>query len=253
MRAAGKVWLVGAGPGDPELLTLKAARVIGTADVMLVDDLVSDEVVALAPVGCRVVHVGKRGGCASTPQDFIERLMVAEASAGRCVVRLKGGDPFVFGRGGEECATLRAAGIAHEVVDGITAGIAAATSIGVPLTHRGFCHGAILVTGHPGEGGTIDWTALAATRLPLAIYMGIARAAEIRDGLLRAGMRPDMPAAIVAHATRRAQQSIATTLRELERAAATMPSPAIILVGEVVALARTAEAHGLRATADERA
>src|ERR1700738_2733987 len=127
----GKVYLVGAGPGDAELLTLKAVRGLGLADLVLVDDLVSDEVLAFARPGARIVHVGKRGGCKSTPQAFIERLMISEARQGRVVARLKGGDPFIFGRGGEECEALRAKGVEHEVVNGITAGMAAATALGI--------------------------------------------------------------------------------------------------------------------------
>ena len=143
----GKVYLVGAGPGDPELLTLKAVKALRAAEVLLVDDLVSDEVLAYASPQARIVYVGKRGGCKSTPQEFIERLMINEAKQGRTVVRLKGGDPFVFGRGGEECESLLAAGIQCEVVNGITAGLAAPTALGIPLTHPRslsrccLCHG----------------------------------------------------------------------------------------------------------------
>ena len=140
--------LVGAGPGDPELLTLKAARAIGAADWLLVDDLVADGVLAHAQPGARTVRVGKRGGCRSTPQAFIERLMIRLARRGLIVARVKGGDPFVFGRGGEELAALGAAGIAVEVVPGVTAGIAAPAALGIPITHRGLARGAIFVTGH---------------------------------------------------------------------------------------------------------
>src|SRR5690349_9477145 len=129
----GKVWLVGAGPGDPELLTLKAVRVLGQADVVLVDDLVNPAVLAHLREGARVVHVGKRGGCKSTPQAFIEKLLVSEAKRGLNVVRLKGGDPFIFGRGGEECAALVVEGIECEVVNGVTAGIAASAALGIPV------------------------------------------------------------------------------------------------------------------------
>ena len=160
----GKVTLVGAGPGDPELLTIKALKAIQRATVLFVDDLVSDEIVAFASKQTRVVHVGKRGGCKSTPQAFIEKLMLMAASEGENVVRLKGGDPFIFGRGGEEVEHLRAAGMQVEVINGITAGLAAVTSLGVPLTHRQHAHGVVFVTGHakPGDAGT-DWRALAAT------------------------------------------------------------------------------------------
>ncbi len=240
---AGTVYLVGAGPGDPELLTLKAVRVLSRANIVLCDDLVSDEVLAFAPRGARIVHVGKRGGCRSTPQEFIERLMVAEARAGRTVVRLKGGDPFVFGRGGEECDALRAAGIDYEVVNGITSGLAAASALGIPLTQRGLCHGVIIVTGHEKEGHATDWAALARTGMPLVIYMGVARCGEIQRELLAAGMPASMPVAVVANATRPEEQSLLTRLDRLydDLRAAAIGSPAIILVGEVAARAATIE------------
>jgi len=235
--SAGKVWLVGAGPGDPELLTMKAARLLALADVVLCDDLVGDEILAHVRPGARVIPVGKRGGCRSTPQDFIERLMISEARSGRCVVRLKGGDPLMFGRGGEECDALRAAGIECEVVNGVTAGLAAAASLGIALTHRGVCHGAIFVTGHEKEGRDTDWRALAATGLPLVIYMGVTRAAAIRSALLEAGMPSSMPVAVVAHATLPDEITLSTSLGELARdlEAAGIASPAVIIVGELAA------------------
>ena len=239
----GKVFLVGAGPGDPELLTVKAVKAIRAADVLLVDDLVHDDILAYAQDSARVIHVGKRGGCKSTPQEFIERLMIAEAGQGRTVVRLKGGDPFVFGRGGEECESLRAAGIECEVINGITAGIAAPTSLGIPLTHRDVCHGAIFVTGHAGEEAKIapNWRALAATGLPLVIYMGVARCESIQRDLLDAGMNPSMPIAIVQNATRDDQRSIVTTLRDLidDIRTSAIGSPAIMVVGETVRYAQS--------------
>lgn len=238
----GKVWLVGAGPGDAELLTLKAARVIGTADVILVDDLVGDEVLLHARAGARIIHVGKRGGCPSTQQEFIERLMIAQARAGNCVVRLKGGDPVIFGRSGEELAALRAAGVECEVVNGITAGIAAATALGVPLTHRALCHGAIFVTAHAHAGHGPDWGALVATRMPLVIYMGVARCEELQGELLEAGLDPGTPAAIVSNATRADERSVVTTVARLAAALreAAIRSPAVMIVGEVARLATCA-------------
>jgi uroporphyrin-III C-methyltransferase len=235
----GKVYLVGAGPGDPDLLTLKAVKALARADVVLCDDLVADAILAHARPGARIVHVGKRGGCRSTPQEFIERLMVAEARQGRTVVRLKGGDPMIFGRGGEECAALRASGIEHEVINGITSGLAAATSAGIPLTHRGLCHGAILVTGHEGRGRATDWAALVRTGLPLVIYMGVARAASLQSALLAAGMAADMPVAVIANATRPEEAALLTRLSTMERVLreAGIASPAIIVAGEVAALA----------------
>lgn len=232
----GRVALVGAGPGDPELLTLKAVRALGRADVVLHDDLVPDAILALASPGARVVSVGKRGGCRSTPQAFIEQLMIREARSGRFVVRLKGGDPFVFGRGGEEQEALHAAGIAVDVIPGITSGLAAPAAIGIPVTHRSLAHGVALVTGHAAEDGEEpDWRALVASRLTLVVYMGTRRAAGLRDTLIAAGMPCTMPVAIVANATRPDQASIATTLDALGTVA--IPSPAIIVVGEVAALA----------------
>ena len=236
----GKVWLVGAGPGDPELLTLKAARVIGAADVILVDDLVSDAVLAHARADARVVHVGKRGGCPSTPQEFIERLMVAEARAGHAVVRLKGGDPVIFGRSGEELAALHAANVECEVVNGITAGIAAATALGVPLTHRALCHGAIFVTAHAQAGTGPDWAALVAARMPLVIYMGVARCEELQRELLAAGLDPATPVAIVSNATRPEERTVISTVSTLAATlrAAQIRSPAVMIVGEVVRAAQ---------------
>jgi uroporphyrin-III C-methyltransferase len=238
----GRVYLVGAGPGDPELLTLKAVKALRAADVLLVDDLVSDDILAYANPRARIVHVGKRGGCKSTPQEFIERLMIAEATQGRIVVRLKGGDPFVFGRGGEECASLRAAGIDCEIVNGITAGLAAPTALGIPLTHRELCHGAIFVTGHAGEDATTvpNWRALVATGLPLVIYMGVSRCGSIQEDLLAAGMSPSMPVAVVKDATRAEQQSVITTLVTMaaDIRASKISSPAIIVVGATVRYAR---------------
>jgi uroporphyrin-III C-methyltransferase len=235
MSLPGKVWLVGAGPGDPELLTLKAVRALKQADVILCDDLVSEDVLDYARPGVRVVRVGKRGGRPSTSQEFIERLMVAEARQGHRVVRLKGGDPFVFGRGGEECDALREAGIEFEVVNGITAGLAAASSLGIALTRRGVARGAILVTGQEGEGDATDWTALARTGLPLVIYMGVANCEAIQRELLQAGLAPETPVAVVRNATRDDEESLATRLDRLseDMRRARLASPAIVIVGEV--------------------
>ena len=240
MHMQGQVTLVGAGPGDPELLTVKAVKAIQAASVLLVDDLVPPAIVALATPGARIVHVGKRGGCKITPQAFIERLMVLAAREGETVVRLKGGDPFIFGRGGEEVEHLRAAGIHVEVVNGITAGLAAATSLGVPLTHRDHAQGVAFVTGHAQRGGDApDWRALAEAarqaRLTLVIYMGVSGASHIQEQLLSA-LPADTPAAIVQHASLPQQRHAVTTLGEL---AATidreqLASPSVIVVGDVI-------------------
>jgi uroporphyrin-III C-methyltransferase len=236
----GRVFLVGAGPGDPELLTLKAARAIANAEVILVDDLVNPAVLAHAREDARIVHVGKRGGCKSTPQAFIERLMVAEAIAGNSVVRLKGGDPFIFGRGGEEIAALTAAGIEYEVLNGITAGIAAPTSIGIPLTHRDLCHGVAFITGHTKADGTMHWQPLLAAGLTLVIYMGISNLSDIVAELGACGTRTTMPIAVIQDATLPSQRVLICTLETVAAEVATheIESPSIIIIGEVVTLNR---------------
>jgi len=257
--ARGRVILVGAGPGDPELLTLKGAKAIASADVVLVDDLVHDDVLAHARSDARIVYVGKRGGCVSTPQAFIERLMVNEARAGRRVVRLKGGDPFMFGRGGEEKTHLEAQGIAVEVVHGVTAGIAAPGAIGVPVTHREVTPGCIFITGHEKRGGPpIDWRAVAATRLTLVVYMGVARVAHIRDELLAGGLAADLPAVVIRNASLPDQHALATTLGQLPQdiEAHAIKSPAIMVIGDVAKFADLAAAparrrvHGFAAPGD---
>ena len=245
----GTCTLVGAGPGDPELLTLKALKAIQRATVLFVDDLVSDEIVAFAPPGARIVRVGKRGGCQSTPQSFIEKLMLTAVQEGETVVRLKGGDPFIFGRGGEEVEHLREAGIEVAVVNGITAGLAAVTSLGVPLTHRQHAHGVVFVTGHakPGDSGT-DWRALAATahsaRLTLVIYMGVSGAGHIQQELL-SGLPACTPVAVIQNASLATQRHIATTLGALAEQIKTsaIASPSVIIVGDVVSGLAQAAAH----------
>lgn len=237
----GKVWLVGAGPGDPELLTLKAVRALEDADVVFHDDLVHPACLRHARSTARLVAVGKRGGCRSTPQAFIERRMIAEALAGSTLVRLKGGDPFVFGRGGDEADALHAAGIRVEMVNGISAGIAAPAAIGVSLTRRGACHGAIFVTGHAADGGSTgpDWNALAqAARsgLTLVIYMGVSSLDDVCAALLSGGLDPATPAAIVQSVSLPCQRSVVTVLARLavERKLHALTSPAIVLIGQVV-------------------
>jgi len=236
----GTVTLVGAGPGDPELLTIKAARAISAATVLMVDDLVSDAVLEHASPKARIVHVGKRGGCKSTPQAFIEKLMIMAAREGEVVVRLKGGDPFIFGRGGEEVEHLRAAGIEVQVLNGITAGLAGLTSLGAPLTHRDHAHGVVFITGHakPGDTGT-DWQQLAATardaKLTLVIYMGVSSAAQIQADLLT-GLPASTPLAIIQHASLPQQRHAITTLGALRTTIEReqLGSPAVIVVGDVV-------------------
>ena len=251
LRNVGTVSLVGAGPGDPELLTIKAVKAIAAATVLLVDDLVSPAIVALAPPGARVIHVGKRGGCKSTPQAFIEKLMVMAAREGETVVRLKGGDPFIFGRGGEEVEHLRAQGITVQVINGITAGLAGITSLGAPLTHREHAHGVLFITGHvrPGDSDT-DWRAIAATardaRLTLVIYMGVRGSAHIQEELLT-GLPASTPVAVVQHVSLPDQRHALTTLSQLHATIDRdqLTSPCVIVVGDVVrgvAAARAPEA-----------
>jgi len=236
----GRCTLVGAGPGDPDLLTLKALKAIQAASVLLVDDLVSDAIVAHAAPTARIVYVGKRGGCKSTPQAFIEKLMLQAVQDGENVVRLKGGDPFIFGRGGEEVEHLRAAGIEVEVVNGITAGLAGLSSLGAPLTHRAHARGVVFITGHakPGADDT-DWAQLAATanalRLTLVIYMGMRGAAHIQQGLLQ-GLAPQTPVAVIQNASLEKQRHAVTTLAALQATieAEKLASPSVIVVGDVV-------------------
>ena len=240
MNTHGQVTLCGAGPGDPELLTLKALKAIQTATVLLVDDLVSEDIVAFASPTARIVHVGKRGGCKSTPQAFIEKLMIMAAREGENVVRLKGGDPFIFGRGGEEVERLREAGVSVCVINGITSGLAAVTSLGVPLTHREHAHGVIFVTGHakPGDDGT-DWRAIASTardaKLTLVIYMGVSGALRIQEELLT-GLPAATPVAIVQGASLPGQRHAVTTLGELSLTIQReqLASPSVIVVGDVI-------------------
>ena len=232
------VHLVGAGPGDPELLTLKAARIIGQANVILCDDLVDPRVLdAHARPGARVLKVGKRGGCPSTDQRFIHRVMIREARGGMKVVRLKGGDPFVFGRGGEEADALREAGLDVEVVSGLTSGLAGPASIGLPVTDRRHAPGVALVTGHAKEGGPgADFAALARSGLTLVVYMGVARCGGIVQSLREGGLSADTPAAVVsaAHTPRQRQAlcTLGTLVETIEREA--LESPALLVIGDVV-------------------
>jgi uroporphyrin-III C-methyltransferase len=235
------VWLVGAGPGDPELLTLRAARILGHADVVLCDDLVDRRVLDHVRPGAKLLHVGKRGGRTSTDQRFIDRVMIREAKRGLCVVRLKGGDPFVFGRGGEECDALRAAGVRVEIVPGITAGIAGPAAIGIAVTDRRHGPGVAFVTGHSGAGGQApDWRALARSGLTLVVYMGVANCAAIAGELIAGGLARETPAAAIAAAHTPQQRHVVCTLATL---AETMrregiASPAVLVIGDVVGAAQ---------------
>jgi uroporphyrin-III C-methyltransferase len=236
------VTLVGAGPGDPELLTLKAVKAISNATVLLVDDLVSDAIVDHASARARIIYVGKRGGCKSTPQAFIEKLMLQEALSGENVVRLKGGDPFIFGRGGEEVEHLQQQGVNVTVINGITAGLAGVTSLGVPLTHRAHAHGVLFITGHAKQGATdaVDWAALSHTtaqaKLTLVIYMGMSGAAQLQASLLQ-GLSSHTPVAVIQHVSLPIQRHVVCTLSELHDTVVReqMASPSVIVVGDVLA------------------
>ncbi len=238
-----RVALVGAGPGDPELLTIKAVRALQKATVVLVDDLVGGGVLRYVRKSARVIHVGKRGSCTSTPQSFIEKLMISEARRGERVVRLKGGDPFVFGRGGEEGDALRAAGIDVEVVNGITAGIAAPAAIGIPVTDRRYTQGVAFVTGH-GSAHEPDWTALARSGLTLVIYMGVSRVQQLVDALQQGGLAGATPTAVISAAHTPQQRHALCSLDTLAGTLAreSLPSPAILVIGDVVRAAPMWEA-----------
>ncbi len=233
---SGKVFLVGAGPGDIELLTLKAARLLAVADVVLIDDLAGDEVLSLCPQA-RIIHVGKRGGCKSTPQSFIEKLLVREAQAGNAVVRLKGGDVSLFGRASEEIAALEAAGIEFEVVPGVTAGLAAAAALKSSLTHRDHAHGVAFITAHGAEGAEIPWHALAQSALTLVVYMGVARAASLQASLLAGGLPRNTPVIAVENASRHDARSVSSSVATMvdDFAQQQLKSPAVLVIGEAMA------------------
>jgi uroporphyrin-III C-methyltransferase/precorrin-2 dehydrogenase/sirohydrochlorin ferrochelatase len=240
VSSVGSVVLVGAGPGDPGLLTLNALRALQQADVILHDRLVSGEVLALARRDATRIPVGKEAGAHTIPQSSIHALLVEHARAGRQVVRLKGGDPFIFGRGGEELEALRAAGIPYEVVPGITAATACAAYAGIPLTHRDHAQSLRLVTAHCGDSvDTIDWHSLAQGRQTLAFYMGVGRLAIIRDHLIEHGRAADTPIAIIENGSRPEQRVTLATLGDLADLAVQggIRSPALVIVGEVAALA----------------
>jgi len=232
----GKVFLIGAGPGDPELMTLKAARALGGADVILIDELVSRGCLAHARCDAKVIEVGKRGGCKSTPQGFIEKLLVLYSRENKVVARLKGGDPFVFGRGAEELAALEAAGIEVEIIPGITAGIGVPATLGIPVTHRELARGVTLVTAHTKDGAAPNWPALVAGATTLVFYMGLKNLPRIRAGLLDAGMQADTPACVIENGTLKTQRQSVTSLARLS--AAGFEGPALVVIGEVVRFAR---------------
>lgn len=235
----GKVILIGAGPGDPELLTVKAVRLLKEAEVWLTDDLVGPGVLQLASPGTKIIHVGKRGGCKSTPQDFILRLMARYARQGKIVARVKGGDSFIFGRGGEEWAWLAERGIQVEAAAGLTAGLAVGAELGLPITHRGISRGVALVTAHTMDGSRPDWQALAASGLTLVCYMGMNDVAGLSAELIKAGFAADTPVAAVMRVSCPDQRAVLATLDTLAQQvrAAGLQSPAVLVVGDVAAAA----------------
>jgi uroporphyrin-III C-methyltransferase len=229
------VYLVGAGPGDPELLTLRAARLIALADVVLYDRLVADEILAMAPAFAELIDVGKRPG-GSHVQGIINELLVAEGRTGRTVVRLKGGDPYLFGRGGEEVEALEAAGLAYEVVPGISSALAGPAAAGIPVTHRDLARSVTFVTGHEAiTSAPVAWTQLAGVGGTIVVLMGVERRGEIANRLIEGGLAADTPVAIVRDATRPGQTVCTGRLDEL----GSMPAsaPAVLVIGAVAALA----------------
>ncbi len=235
----GYVYLVGAGPGDPGLLTARALALIAAADVILYDRLIPESALDGAREDAELLFAGKQGGGDSVPQQHTEELMIARAREGKSVVRLKGGDPFVFGRGGEEALTLRHAAIPFEVVSGVTAGVAALAYAGIPVTHRGLATAVAFVTGRTGDDSELDWAALAAFPGTLVFYMGVQRLAQIATSLIDAGRDPAEPAAVVEAGTLPTQRTVTATLQTLAERVAheQIGSPSITVVGAVSGLA----------------
>jgi uroporphyrinogen III methyltransferase/synthase len=231
------VYLVGAGPGDPALLTLRAAELIATADIVALDALVSPAIAARIPTTAEVIHVGKRAAAHTLPQDQINALLITKAKEGKRVVRLKGGDPFVFGRGGEEAEELAAAGVAFEIVPGISSSIAGPAYAGIPVTHRDFATSVTLVTGHESDDSRgIDWEALARMHGTIVFMMGLGRLPVITAKLRAHGAPGDRKVALISKATTPEQRTVTGTLDDIEARAEGLPTPALIVVGDVVEL-----------------
>jgi uroporphyrinogen III methyltransferase / synthase len=235
--STGRVILVGAGPGDPGLMTVRALEAIGRADVILYDKLIPATALDGARPDAELIDVGKVGGGEQVPQDETKRLLLEHARAGRVVVRLKGGDPFVFGRGGEEALALAEAGVPYEVVPGVSAVSAVPASAGIPVTHRGVSAQVTLVSGHSASGEELDYEHLAKTPGTLVVFMGLNHLPEIVDGLLAAGKDPHTPAAVVSNGTRPDGQAVTGTLAEIVSLVSELVSPALLVVGDVVAVA----------------
>ncbi len=247
----GRVLIVGAGPGDPELMTVKAVRALGQADVVVFDRLVSAAILDLAPARAQRIDVGKRAGSYPMPQPQIDKLLVRLARAGHTVVRLKGGDPFLFGRGGEEALELTAAGVPFEVVPGITSAQGCAASLKLPLTHRNLATGVRFITGHRKADRPLDfdWAGLADQCTTLVVYMGLANIGEIAARLVEHGRCSWTPVAAISRGTQGEQQHLVSTLGQIagDVAVAALPSPVLFIIGEVVDLALALQgcAHGV--------
>ncbi len=237
--SSARVFLVGAGPGDPRLITLRGRELLEQAEVVIHDELANRALLDWAPAGAELVYVGKRAGHHHADQAEINRLLVAHARTGRRIVRLKGGDPLVFGRGGEEAAALREAGIDFEIVPGVTAAVGVAATTAIPLTHRGVASAVLFVTGHEcaeKSGTAVDWEAIARVRCTIVVYMGLKAARAIVARLLAAGADTDLPVALVSRATLPDQQVLVATLGGFEQQllAREIPAPALLVIGEVV-------------------
>lgn len=235
----GKVYLVGGGPGDPELLTMKAHRVLTQADVVLYDRLVGDQIIALIPQAAEALYVGKAKSKHSLPQEDINKLLCEKANEGKNVVRLKGGDPFIFGRGGEEIEELVDAGVAFEVIPGVTAAAGCAAYAGIPLTHRDYAQSVRFVTGHLKDGSTdLPWNELVYPAQTLVIYMGLTGLAETAEKLVQHGMKESMPVAVVEKGTTDAQRVFTSTIADITQLVIDndVKSPSLLIIGDVVKL-----------------
>lgn len=237
----GKVYIVGAGPGDPELITIKAARLIRSADVILYDRLVSEETISLAKKGCELIYVGKHPGESSTTQERINEMLVEKAQEGGSIVRLKGGDPFLFGRGGEEAQVLSREGISYEVVPGITSAISVPAYAGIPVTQRHIASSVAFITGHEASTktkGTVEWERIAQSVDTLVVMMGIRNLGNIAERLINGGRDPKTPVAIIEKGTTKLQKTITGTLETIEVKARIegIKPPAITIIGKVVNL-----------------
>jgi uroporphyrin-III C-methyltransferase len=244
MQSSGKVYLIGAGPGDPDLLTVKALRVLRAADVVLYDRLVSPEVLALADPGAAFLYAGKHAGEQEPVQQWIVEQMVAHARRGCTVARLKGGDPCVFGRAGEEWQALRAEGIEVELVPGISSAVAVAGLAGIPVTFRGLSRAFAVVTGHCQDPAETEWSRYAAVDT-LVILMGVKHRAAIAGELIRAGRPPEEPAAFIERGTTAEERVVTATLGEIAAGGIQVEAPAVFVVGRVVALRRELTAEAL--------